>query len=129
MIPWHFLIDKLDSCDPRANQCKSLVCNNKASSAELIFQGNGLPSDWCSATSLARQSISWLLALTYGIGLRPLLSSFHTEDLAAMLHERARALNLLFLLLPLQKASQLLALAPLSVATSVPLSLEYMCSC
>lgn len=72
MIPWHFLIDKLDSCDPRANQCKSLVCNNTRQARQssffkvMVCQVIGVQQQAWPGNLLAG---CWLSPMAWGWGL------------------------------------------------------------
>lgn len=121
-LPWRSLIDKLDTHEPRANQCKSLVYNNTRQARQSSF----FKVMACQVISVQQQALPgdlltgcWHSPMARGWGLCcPVLP----KDWVVLLSAKARASNLLFLLVSHHEASQLLglALAPLTVATLVP---------
>lgn len=71
-LPWRSLIDKLDTREPRANQCKSLVCNNTRQARQSSF----FKVMACQVTSVQQQILPgdllaerWHSPMAWGWGL------------------------------------------------------------
>lgn len=80
-IPWRSLIDKLDSREPRANQCKSLVCNNTRQARQrsffkvMVCQEIGVQQQAQPGNLLAG---CWLSPMAWGWGLYSPVSMLRT---------------------------------------------------